>query len=67
MSLIVSGSNIIAGTDEGVFMSANNGQLWTAMNTALPKGVVNALAVNGNYIFAGVAGANGGGVYILKK
>jgi hypothetical protein len=37
------------------------------MNTALPKAVVNAVAVNGNNIFAGIAGASGGGVYILKK
>jgi ligand-binding sensor domain-containing protein len=49
----VSGSNIFAGTASGVFLSANNGQNWMAVNFGLPESEVLSLAVNGSTIFAG--------------
>ncbi|HQF29438.1 MAG TPA: hypothetical protein PLD36_12545, partial [Bacteroidia bacterium] len=51
----VSGSNIFAGTEfGGVYISANNGISWTAVNNGLPPVVaVRSLAVSGNNIFAG--------------
>jgi len=50
----VSGSNIFAGTEfGGIYISANNGISWYAVNNGLPPVVaVRKLAVNGNNIFA---------------
>lgn len=56
-SFAVSGTNLFAGTNWGVFLSTNNGTSWTAVNTGLPYTynvyVFNALAVSGTNIFAG--------------
>ncbi len=54
-----------AGTAGGVFISADNGATWTAVNNGLPtisdtNTVVNSLAVIGNNLFAGT----GHGVYL---
>lgn len=63
LCLLVSGSDILVGTGAGgVFLSANDGGLWTVKNTGLPTSpnkTVNALAVNGAKLYAGVDG----GVY----
>ena len=53
MSLAISGSNIFAGTSDGVFLSSNNGSCWAAVNTGLTNTNVNSLAISGNNIFAG--------------
>src|ERR1035437_413617 len=48
------GTNIYAGTDGGgVFLTSNNGGLWTSVNTGLTNILVSALAINGTNIFAG--------------
>jgi ligand-binding sensor domain-containing protein len=59
-ALAVSGSNLFAGTDGGVFLSTNNGASWTAVNTGLTNTGVLSLAVNGSNLFAGTFG---GGVF----
>jgi hypothetical protein len=56
----VSGSNLFAGTNGGVFLSTNNGTSWTAVNTGLTSTIVLSLAINGSNLFAGTAG---GGVW----
>jgi hypothetical protein len=57
-ALAVSGSNIFAGANRGVFLSANNGASWTVVDTSLGA---NCFAVVGGNIFAGTYG---GGVYL---
>jgi hypothetical protein len=52
----MSGSNIFAGTDRGVFLSTDNGTSWTAVNSGLKdRDTTNvlSLAVSGSNIFAG--------------
>jgi hypothetical protein len=60
LSLAASGSNIFAGMWRGVFWSNNNGNSWSS--TGLSSYAIMALAINGNYIFAGTGG---GGVWRL--
>ena len=58
-SFIVSGSNIFAGSNGGgVFLSMDNGANWVAVNTGLPASTaVYALAISGNYLYAGTLNA----------
>ncbi len=56
----VSGTNLFAGTDGGVFLSTNNGTSWTAVNTGLTNTEILSLAVSGTNLFAGTYG---GGVW----
>ncbi|MBK6506877.1 MAG: T9SS type A sorting domain-containing protein [Ignavibacteria bacterium] len=58
-SLAISGSNIFAGTYDGVYLSTNNGTNWT--QTALNNGSILTLATSGSNIFAGTYGF---GVYL---
>jgi hypothetical protein len=60
-SYALSGTNLFAGTEGGVFLSTNNGTTWTAASTGLTNTVVRALAVSGTNIFAGT---DGGGVFL---
>ena len=72
-SLIVSGSNLFAGTagalkeietfSGSVFLSTNNGINWTEVNAGLASNGVLSLAVSGTNLFAGTTGF-GGGVYL---
>ncbi|MES2140781.1 MAG: T9SS type A sorting domain-containing protein [Bacteroidota bacterium] len=63
LCLAVSGADLFAGTGSGgVFRSPDDGANWTVKNTGLPTSptkTVNALAVNGTKLYAGVDG----GVY----
>ena len=52
----VSGTNLFAGTGDGVFLSTDNGTSWTAASTGLTNGYVYALAVSGTNLFAGTYG-----------
>jgi len=65
-ALTVSGSNIFAGTDNGVFSSSNNGINWTiSANNGLTYHYVWSLASFGSNLFAGTsAGSHGGGVFV---
>src|SRR5664280_300386 len=50
--LAVSGTNIFAGTNTGVSLSTNDGKNWTPTSLRNYEGLVNALVVSGNNIFA---------------
>ncbi len=50
----VSGTNLIAGTGSGVFLSTNNGTNWTASNAGLANPYVRSLVASGEYLFAGI-------------
>lgn len=54
-SMVVSGSNIFAGTRNGVFFSTNNGTSWTAVGLGGLQ--VYSLAVSGTNLFAGTFGS----------
>ncbi|MGZ4017265.1 MAG: T9SS type A sorting domain-containing protein [Mucilaginibacter sp.] len=47
------GSTMYAGTGNGVFRSADNGQTWSAANSGMARKGTHALAVAGNTIYAG--------------
>jgi hypothetical protein len=56
-ALIVSGTNLFAGTGSGgVFLSTNYGTIWTAVNSGLTSNYVRAFAVSGTNLFAGTYG-----------
>ena len=57
-SFAVSGNNIFAGTDAGVYLSTNNGELWSL--TSLNNQSGNVLLINGNNIYTGT----GQGVFL---
>ncbi|MDD5673633.1 MAG: T9SS type A sorting domain-containing protein [Chitinivibrionales bacterium] len=59
-----SGIDLFAGTSRGVFHSTNNGAAWSVPTSGLPDSSVNSLATSGSYLFAGVNGVIGGGVYL---
>ncbi len=52
----VSGTNLFAGTGDGVFLSTDNGTSWTQASTGLTSTLVSALAVSGTNLFAGTDG-----------
>jgi hypothetical protein len=56
-ALTTSGNNIFAGTPTGVYLSTNNGLIWT--QTSLNNQDVKSIAVSGNIIFAGSFSGNG--------
>lgn len=52
-TLIASGSNLIAGTEAGIYVSTNEGQSWTARNNGLPENIkIRALVRVNSNIFA---------------
>ncbi len=56
--LALSGTNLFAGTySGGIFLSANNGASWTAVNADLTNKNVRAFAVSGTNLFAGTSGS----------
>src|SRR3990170_3994362 len=56
-----SGSNLFAGTGNGVFVSSDDGQNWNVANAGIERKTVVSFAVNGSSIFAGI---NESGVYL---
>lgn len=59
--LLATGSNVFAGAFlGGIFKSVNNGTTWTQNNTGLTNIAVQALATDGNRVYAGTSGTNGG-------
>jgi hypothetical protein len=56
----VAGSNIFAGTYNGIFLSTNNGANWTQVNNGLTDTTIVSFAVSGTNIFAGT----NNGVYL---
>ncbi len=51
--LAVAGTNLIAGTDSGVFVSTDNGNGWFQPDTGLTNTSINCLASSGTTLFAG--------------
>ena len=51
----VIGSNLFAGTHDGVFFSTNNGSSWTDISTGLTTRSVLSLVVNDSHLFAGTS------------
>jgi ligand-binding sensor domain-containing protein len=52
-ALIQSGTSLFLGTENGAFLSINNGALWTKADTGLINHNVHAFAVSGSNVFAG--------------
>ncbi len=50
--------NIFAGTEDGVYMSTNDGANWFKPSTVLDEKSISCLCVNGNTLFAGILGAS---------
>jgi photosystem II stability/assembly factor-like uncharacterized protein len=63
-ALAVNESNIFAGTNNGIFLSSNNGSSWAAANNGLTNTDVTSFAISGANIFAGTAG---GGVFLSNN
>lgn len=64
----LNGENIFVGlANSGIYLSTNNGKSWASDTTGLGLssmgGSINALAINGNKIFAGIVG-NGNNIYL---
>jgi len=55
-SIAVNGSNIIAGTEDGVYLSTNNGSDWEAKNTGITNTYIMSMANLGAKICAGTCG-----------
>jgi hypothetical protein len=53
MSLIISGTNVITGTPDGVFVSSNNGASWLSTNLT---SIASSFVICGTTIFAGCYG-----------
>lgn len=51
-SLVVQGTNIVAGTSNGVFILPANGTTWTASNSGLLNSFTNSIRVAGSDLFA---------------
>ena len=51
-------SNIFAGTsNEGVFITSNNGAIWNQINNGLTNSNINALTYSGSNVYAGTSGS----------
>jgi hypothetical protein len=61
--MTISGSNIFAGGDDGIFLSSNDGNSWTAVNSGFTNPYAGALAVSGSNIFA----CGNDGVYLSSN
>jgi len=64
LALAISGNNVIAGTDNGIYQSTNNGTNWIIKNqgiTTVPH--MEAILVANNYIFAVLMAPPFGDVY----
>jgi hypothetical protein len=55
-SITVSGTNLFASTEGGVFLSTNNGTSWIAASTGLTNTYIHNIAVSGTNLFAGTEG-----------
>jgi ligand-binding sensor domain-containing protein len=54
-TLSVNGTAVLAGTDDGMFLSSDNGTVWTAINTGIAHDTVLACTVKEGSIFAGTS------------
>lgn len=65
-ALAVSGDNVFAGTDSGVFLSTDNGESWEVADTGLTNLSVLSLVVSPNKTGGATVfvGTHGGGVFV---
>jgi len=56
VALAVSGTNLFAGTRDGIFRSTNNGTNWIEVDIGLTDTHVSSFAVNDTYLFAEASG-----------
>lgn len=64
LSLTLKGTDLYAGTTDGVYLTTDDGSIWTRVSTGIPTNTsINALASNGSNIFAGTYGR---GVYLTS-
>ena len=54
-AIVVSDSNIIAGTDEGIYISSDKGTSWLVHNTGLTDLNIHSLAISGTKFIAGTS------------
>jgi hypothetical protein len=54
--MAVKNTDLLAGTNAGIYRSTNNGSHWTPINSGLTNMLVRALLVNGTDLFAGTDG-----------
>ena len=52
-TIAVSGANVFAGTEFGMFLSTNNGTSWNVVSNGLPNINIASIAISGGNIFAG--------------
>jgi len=52
-SLVISDTNIFAGTNSGIFLSTNNGTSWTSINTGLVNINIRCMAIIDTIVLAG--------------
>jgi len=57
LSLKASGTNLFAGTEDGLLLTTNNGAMWTDISSGLTNMRIVALAVNDSNLFAGTWGS----------
>jgi photosystem II stability/assembly factor-like uncharacterized protein len=63
-AIAVNNGNLYAGTDNGVYVTSNNGTTWTAVNGGLPEyRPIRSFALMGDTLFAGC----GEGIYIYSS
>lgn len=55
-SLLISGTHLFAGTDNGVYQSPDSGKVWAAASAGLTNMYVYSLAANDSNLFAGTNG-----------
>ncbi|HEY3250093.1 MAG TPA: hypothetical protein VGK25_03140, partial [Ignavibacteria bacterium] len=57
-SLAASGSNLVAGTDSGVYISTNEGISWTSRNEGMPRFIIRSTFIKDSYVYAGTWGSS---------
>ncbi len=57
MTLYYFNSNLFAGTNDGMFISTDNGTNWNAINTGLTNTFIRCIAVKDDKIFVGTTGS----------
>ena len=55
-ALAVNGTNLFVGTEQGVYLSTDNGLTWTEVNNGLPATYIWYLKVSGNNLYACTGG-----------
>lgn len=63
VSMTVGGTDIIAGTWGGAFISNNNGGNWDSIDNGLTSQEISALTFDGTILYAGTFGSPTGGVF----